>query len=65
MRPPYANGTIGLPFFSKVSFQAAVDRLAQFGIPVAIELIEKPASDADDGDNAGHNDDDNVIEEAA
>lgn len=61
MRPPYADGTLGLPFFSKVSFQAAVERLAQFGIPVAIELIEKPASDSDDGD--GGNDDDEVIDD--
>jgi uncharacterized protein (TIGR04141 family) len=46
MRKPYADGTLGLPFFSKVSLQAAVERISQFGIPIAIELIEKPASDA-------------------
>jgi len=45
MRKPYADGSLGLPFFSKVSLQAAAERIAQFGIPVAIELIEKPASD--------------------
>lgn len=52
MRKPYADGTLGLPFFSKVSLQAAVERIQQFGIPVEIELIEKPASDSasDDGD---------------
>lgn len=55
MRKPYANGSLGLPFFSKVSFQAAAERIRQFGIPIAIELIEKPASDeggADDGGGA-------------
>ena len=46
MRKPYADGTVGLPFFSKVSLQASVERITQFGFPVAIELIEKPASDA-------------------
>lgn len=52
MRKPYADGTLGLPFFSKVSLQAAVERIQQFGIPVELELIEKPASDGacEDGD---------------
>ncbi len=45
MRKPYADGSIDLPFFSKVSLQAAVERIRQYGIPIAIELIEKPASD--------------------
>lgn len=45
MRQPYADGTLGLPFFSKVSLQTAVSRIQQFGIPVALELIQKPASD--------------------
>ena len=45
MRKPYADGSLGLPFFSKVSLQAAAERIAQFGIPVAIELIAKPPSD--------------------
>ncbi len=56
MRKPYKDGSLGLPFFSKVSFQTAAIRIQQqFGIPVAIELIEKPASEAagteDDGDD--------------
>jgi hypothetical protein len=44
-----------MPFFSKVSLQAAAERIAQFGIPLAIELIEKPASDtpADDAGDQG------------
>ncbi len=45
MRKPYADGSLGLPFFSKVSLQAAVGRIEQFGIPIAIELIQKPSSD--------------------
>lgn len=45
MRKPYADGRLDIPFFSKVSFQAAAERIQQFGIPIAIELIEKPASD--------------------
>lgn len=47
MRKPYADGSLGLPFFSKVSLQAAAERIRQFGFPMAIELIEKPASDED------------------
>ncbi len=47
MRKPYKDGSLGLPFFSKVSLQAAVRRLEEFGIPVAIELIRKPATDAE------------------
>lgn len=46
MRQPYANGTTGLPFFSKVSLQSAVQRLRVLGFSVAIELIEKPKSSA-------------------
>lgn len=54
MRKPYADGSLGLPFFSKVSLQAAAERIGQFGIPLAVELIEKPASDADqDEDDEG------------
>jgi uncharacterized protein (TIGR04141 family) len=34
MRKPYADGTLGLPFFSKVSLQAAAERISQFGIPL-------------------------------
>lgn len=48
MRKPYADGSLGLPFFSKVSLQAAVERLYRFGFPVAIELIRKTASDNED-----------------
>lgn len=66
MRPRYADGNLGLPFFSKVSLQAAVERLKQFGIPVAIELIEKIAPDSSDGDDANKDDvdkeNDDVIE---
>jgi hypothetical protein len=51
MRQPYSGGSLGLPFFSKVSLQAAVERIRQFGIPVAIELIEKPSSDGQVADN--------------
>ncbi len=51
MRKPYADGTVGLPFFSKVSLQAAAQRIEQFGLAVAIELIEKPASEAAGGDD--------------
>lgn len=46
MRQPYANGNLGLPFFSKVSLQVAVESLRKHGFEVAIELIEKPASSA-------------------
>lgn len=41
MRRPYADGTLGIPFFSKVSFQAAAQRIQQFDIAVSIEIIEK------------------------
>jgi hypothetical protein len=46
VRKPYADGSLGLPYFGKVSLQAAASRIHLFGIPVAIELIEKPASEA-------------------
>jgi uncharacterized protein (TIGR04141 family) len=45
MRKPYADGSLGLPFFSKVSLQAAAARIGQFGFPIAVELIQKPADD--------------------
>ena len=45
MRKPYSDGSLGLPFFSKVILQAVAERIGQFGIPVAIELIEKPGTD--------------------
>jgi hypothetical protein len=38
---PYADGSIGLLFFSKGVFRPTL-RIAQFSIPLAIELIEKP-----------------------
>ncbi|WP_411505337.1 TIGR04141 family sporadically distributed protein [Brucella anthropi] len=43
MRKPYADGSLDIPFFSKVSLQAAAQRIEQFGFSIAIELIEKPA----------------------
>lgn len=48
MRKPYKNGSLDLFFLSKVSLQAAAERIKQFGISIAIELIEKPASDGDE-----------------
>lgn len=36
MRKPYRGGDLDLPFFSKVSLQAAVDRIEQLDIPVAL-----------------------------
>lgn len=50
MRKPYRNGTLDLPFFSKVSLQAAVDRIEQLDIPIALEIIAKPANDEGDDD---------------
>ena len=41
MRDAYTNGTVDIPFFSKVSFQSAVDKLNKLNFSVAIELIEK------------------------
>ncbi|WDM57718.1 TIGR04141 family sporadically distributed protein [Pseudomonas sp. NEEL19] len=48
MRKPYRNGDLDLPFFSKVSLQAAVDRIEQLDIPVALEIIAKPAHEHDE-----------------
>lgn len=45
MRKPYKDGSVGLPFFSKVSLQAAADRLEQLDLPFALEIIEKPAGE--------------------
>lgn len=42
MRKPYADRSLGLPFFSKVSLKTAAERITQLGFPLAIELIEKP-----------------------
>jgi uncharacterized protein (TIGR04141 family) len=52
MRKPYGDGSVGLPFFSKLSLRTAAERIGQLGFPLSIELIEKPASDTD-GDNDG------------
>ena len=41
MRKPYNDEELGIPFFSKVSLQAAVRRIDELGILVAIELICK------------------------
>lgn len=41
MRSKYADGTIGIPFFSKVSLIAACDRLRALGVNIGLELIEK------------------------
>ncbi|ANI34873.1 hypothetical protein AA098_15820 [Pseudomonas sp. JY-Q] len=41
MRPPYKGGSLGIPFFSKVSFMAACDRLRRTGMKIGKELIEK------------------------
>ena len=41
MRRPYRDGSIGMPFFSKVSLQAPVGYIRKLGIGVAIELIPK------------------------
>ncbi|HGM5581261.1 TPA: DUF6119 family protein [Pseudomonas putida] len=48
MRKPYRNGDLDLPFFSKVSLQAAVDRIERLDIPVALEIIAKPAHEQDE-----------------
>ncbi|QJP09976.1 DUF6119 family protein [Pseudomonas multiresinivorans] len=45
MRKPYKDGSIGIPFFSKVSLQAAADRLEQLDLPMALEIIQKPAGE--------------------
>ncbi|WP_405121410.1 DUF6119 family protein [Pseudomonas petroselini] len=41
MRTRYANGSISIPFFSKVSLIAACDRLRALGVNIGLELIEK------------------------
>lgn len=55
MRQPYADGTTGLPFFSKVSLRSAVERLRLHDFNVAIELIEKPKSSAGKKKGTGAN----------
>lgn len=41
MRHRYVDGSIGIPFFSKVSFMAACDRLRRTGMNIRKEIIEK------------------------
>ena len=41
MRRPYRDGTVGIPFFSMVSAQAAVQQIRKLGVRVGIELIRK------------------------
>ncbi|WP_178106593.1 DUF6119 family protein [Pseudomonas yangonensis] len=41
MRHRYIDGSIGIPFFSKVSFMAACDRLRRTGMNIRKEIIEK------------------------
>lgn len=48
MRQPYKDGSIGLPFFSKVSLRAAVERLKQLGFPVSIHIIKKEDAFSED-----------------
>ncbi|ANF57258.1 hypothetical protein A5892_07120 [Halotalea alkalilenta] len=45
MRKPYKDRSLDLPFFSKVSLQAAADRLDQLDIPIELEIIAKPAGE--------------------
>lgn len=62
MRKPYRNGELDLPFFSKVSLQAAVDRIDQLDIPVALEIISKPASDKVEDDDPEGEMDSSIVE---
>lgn len=42
MRTPYArSGTLGLPFFSKVSLRSVAARIDSMGFPVEVHLIKK------------------------
>lgn len=41
MRHRYVDGSIGIPFFSKVSFMATCDRLRRTGMNIRKEIIEK------------------------
>lgn len=60
MRKPYRSGDLDLPFFSKVSLQAAVDRIEQLDIPVALEIIAKPAHEQDEPEAGGGDNGDEV-----
>ena len=41
MRRPYRNGSVGIPFFSKVSVQAPARYIRKLGFTVAVELVPK------------------------
>ncbi|WP_170347502.1 DUF6119 family protein [Ruegeria atlantica] len=41
MRRPYADGTMSIPFFSKVSVHSSLEQLQNMGFKVAIDLVEK------------------------
>jgi uncharacterized protein (TIGR04141 family) len=44
MRSRYLrSGTLGIPFFSKVSLRAAADRIKLMGFNIEVHLVEKPA----------------------
>ena len=41
MRRPYRDGSIGMPFFSKVSARASIQYIRKLGVRVGMELIRK------------------------
>ena len=41
MRRPYADGSMSIPFFSKVSVHSSLEQLQNMGFKVAIDLVEK------------------------
>lgn len=45
MRRPYRDGSIGIPFFSKVSAQPSIQYIRKLGVSVGIELIPKETRD--------------------
>jgi uncharacterized protein (TIGR04141 family) len=48
MRSPYKkSGTLGIPFFSKISLRAVVDRIRLMGFNVEVHLVEKLGGDAE------------------
>jgi hypothetical protein len=49
MRSPYKkSGTLGIPFFSKISLRAVVERIRLMGYNVEVHLMEKRASDTEE-----------------
>lgn len=44
MRKPYKNGSLGIPFFSKVSFRSVATQLKNMGFQVKVNLIKKTGS---------------------